>query len=85
MALTGGVGLHGCPRVSRLHGLGLSLGLSFREILVWLVCFTRMPSSTLIPFLGAFRFPYKPLAKKGTLFKPRLLGSLVYWSYRITS
>ena len=41
------------------------------------LCFiARMPSSTLIPFWG-FRFPCKPLeAKKGTLFKPRLLGSL---------
>ena len=37
-----------------------------------------MPSSALIPFLGGFRFPYQPplKQKKGTLFKPRLLGSL---------
>ena len=30
---------------------------------------TRMPSSTLIPFLGGFRFPCKPpLSKKGHPF-----------------
>ena len=37
---------------------------------------TRMPSSTLIPFFGGFRFPYKPLSsKKG----PHFL-SLSYWA-----
>ena len=35
----------------------------------------------LFPFLGGFRFPYKPLeAKKGTLFRPRLLGSLLVYT-----
>ena len=37
-----------------------------------------MPSSTLIPFLGGLGSLLNPLKqKKGTLFKPRLLGSLV--------
>ena len=48
-------------------GRGLTEGLSR----------ARMPSSTLIPFLeglGSLIDPFKQ--KRGTLFKPRLLGSL---------
>ena len=38
-----------------------------------------MPSSTLIPFLGGLGSLINPFKqKKGTLFKPRLLGSLVF-------
>ena len=37
-----------------------------------------MPSSALIPFLGALGSPINPFKqKKGTLFNPRLLGNLV--------
>ena len=39
---------------------------------------TRMPGSTLIPFVG-FRLPASfKRNKRGTLFIPRLLGNLVY-------
>ena len=38
---------------------------------------TRMPSSTLIPFLGGLGSLINPFKqKRGTLFKPWLLGSL---------
>ena len=51
-----------------LVGLG-NLGVGFPETL-------GCPVVPLFPFWG-FRFPFKPLlAKKGTLVKPRLLGSL---------
>ena len=40
---------------------------------VWFTA--RMPSSTLIPFLGGFRLPYKPLSAKRVPFL-----SLGYWA-----
>ena len=43
------------------------------------VSYSRMPSSTLIPFLGGIGSLINPFKqKRGTLFKPRFLGSLVF-------